>query len=407
MPIVETNSGAGTKSVPTASKPGMNLANSVAKAPLVFCMDSPGFGGAELDLLRLVDGTGSPDAVVAGSKMAKEVRQALDTRGIPILRLRSRSSWRYAVPGLISAFSLLRRLPKARFLVWAHHCDSHRWLQVALALTGRQFVLAERAVPADLDAFRKSRLSKPIKRFVSKRAFRIVLNAETQVPHYRALFSLKEMRLSVIRNSRAVVPIASAAAELRKRRAELRTQLGLPPGPVVLSMGRLSPEKRFENVVRAATSPQLSTRYSLVLVGDGPDMPHLRKLTEHLAPGRVIFAGFQHDPVPWLAAADVFVLASPSEGLPGALIEAMAAHLPCIATDIPGNRDLIRHEITGLLVPVDSPAELASAITRMLSEHDLAEDLARAGQELVFAHHNEQREFDQWREILDELARAR
>jgi glycosyltransferase involved in cell wall biosynthesis len=388
------------------SKPERNSGNSVAKSPLVFCMDSPGFGGAELRLLRLVDASGYPDAVVAGSKMAEEVRQALDSRGIPILPLRSRSSWRGAIPGLVSAFDLLRRLPKARFLVWAHHCDSHRWLQVALAVTGRQFVMAERAIPADLDAFQNSRLSKPIKRFVSRRAFRIVLNAETQVAHYRALFSLKEIRLSVIRNSRAVVPIAAAVAELRKRRPELKTRLGLPPGPVVLSVGRLSPEKRFENVVSAA-SRELPTRYSLVLVGDGPDMPHLRKLTEHLAPDRVIFAGFQNDPVPWLAAADVFVLASPSEGLPGALIEAMAAHLPCIATDIPGNRDLIRHEITGLLVPVDSPSELASAIIRMLSEHDLAEKLARAGQELVFAQNNEQTEFDQWREILEELARAR
>jgi glycosyltransferase involved in cell wall biosynthesis len=84
----------------------------------------------------------------------------------------------------------------------------------------------------------------------------------------------------------------------------------------------------------------------------------------------------------------------------------MAAGLPCVATDIPGNRDLIRHEITGLLVPVDSTDGLASAITRVLSDRDLAERLARSGQDLVFAEFDEGREFQAWDALFTELAVA-
>jgi glycosyltransferase involved in cell wall biosynthesis len=187
----------------------------------------------------------------------------------------------------------------------------------------------------------------------------------------------------------------------------LRAKLGLPNAPVILSVARLSAQKRLANLIEAIREVQTGTSPPvLVLVGDGPDRPELERLARECIPGRAIFTGYQADPISWLAAADVFALPSACEGLPGALIEAMAAGLPCVATDIPGNRDLIRHEITGLLVPVDSTDGLASAITRVLSDRDLAERLARSGQDLVFAEFDEGREFQAWDALFTELAVA-
>jgi glycosyltransferase involved in cell wall biosynthesis len=141
----------------------------------------------------------------------------------------------------------------------------------------------------------------------------------------------------------------------------------------------------------------------LVLVGDGPDRKSLESLVRQLCPGRVVFAGYQQDPLPWLAAADVFVLPSLFEGMPGALIEAMAAGLPCVATDIPGNRDLVIDRETGLLVPVRSPEELAAAISTLINDSGLANDFAANGQRLVEREFNESIERGKWQELLSTL----
>ena len=120
----------------------------------------------------------------------------------------------------------------------------------------------------------------------------------------------------------------------------------------------------------------------------------------------VIFTGHQADPWPWLAAADVFVLPSLSEGLPGALIEAMAAGLPCVTTDIPGNRELVKHGQTGLLVPAQDPTALASALRTLLNSSAEAQRLAMAGHAHVQQHYNEASEVLLWKQLLDEIAGA-
>jgi glycosyltransferase involved in cell wall biosynthesis len=82
-----------------------------------------------------------------------------------------------------------------------------------------------------------------------------------------------------------------------------------------------------------------------------------------------------------LAAADIAVLPSEREGLPRFLLEAAAAGLPSIATDVPGNRDVIDHEVTGLLVPPHDPKALYTAITRLASDPALRRRMGAAARE--------------------------
>jgi len=84
----------------------------------------------------------------------------------------------------------------------------------------------------------------------------------------------------------------------------------------------------------------------------------------------------------------VFVFPSRTEGLPNALLEAMAAGLPIATTDVPGCRDLVAHQHTGLLVPFGDTARLANAITRLLDQRDLARSLGSKASEEVTAHWN-------------------
>jgi glycosyltransferase involved in cell wall biosynthesis len=99
----------------------------------------------------------------------------------------------------------------------------------------------------------------------------------------------------------------------------------------------------------------------------------------------------------------MFILNSKAEGLPGVLIEAMAANVPCIATNIPGNNELVIHEQTGLLVEEQSPEKLGEAIVRMLSDEQLAKKLAANAFENVAKNYSWQVEKDLWIKLLKEV----
>jgi len=375
----------------------------------VWCVDSPGFGGSEIGLMRTLEVVGLDNAlVIHGEEVCPELERFLRDHNADTMSAPTGNCYKSSIRGLRKAFALLRKLPRATFIIWAHHSDSNRWLQLALAFSRRRFLVVERLVPNGPEAFAKSRLSIPIKRIVARRAHRIVLNANSQIDNYRTVFGLRTARLVAIPNSRPIKRIHEEVSSLRQNKAGLHQQLKLPAGPIVVSVARLADQKAQSDLIHAISQIQFDeeSNPSLVLVGDGSDRASLETLAKEIAPGRVIFAGYDSDPLPWLAAADVFVLPSLFEGLPGALIEAMAAGLPCVASDIPGNRDLIQDGKTGLLVPVKDPAALASAIKRMLSEPELASRCAQSGYELVAREFDESRERDVWLGLMQELTNA-
>jgi glycosyltransferase involved in cell wall biosynthesis len=126
--------------------------------------------------------------------------------------------------------------------------------------------------------------------------------------------------------------------------------------------------------VRAAVGP-----VTLTICGEGPEGPELAALADRLGVAdAVYFPGVVEDVAPRLALAEVFVLPSRYEGMPFALLEAMAAGLPVVASAVPGNTNVVRDGLDGLLVPPEDPAALAAAITRLLREPDLAARLGPA-----------------------------
>lgn len=150
--------------------------------------------------------------------------------------------------------------------------------------------------------------------------------------------------------------------------------------PAALYMGRLHEAKGLDYLVAAwSLILQRWPEARLWMAGDGP---HRSKLEEQIDArglrGRIDLVGTFDNTHDLLAAADLFVLPSLQEGLSIALLEAMAAGLPSVVSDIPGNRELIEPEQHGLCVPVQDPNALASAIDRILSERVLARRLGAA-----------------------------
>lgn len=153
-----------------------------------------------------------------------------------------------------------------------------------------------------------------------------------------------------------------------KRSAAMRTRLsnGRPEGPLLLYVGRLSPEKnlaRFAEILEGVPEAQLA------LVGDGPARPALeRTLARFAAEGRIHFAGFLRgeELAEAFASGDVFVMPSKTETLGFAVLEAMASGLPVVAARAGGLPDIVCHEENGYLYDPDQPREAAEAIRQIL-----------------------------------------
>jgi glycosyltransferase involved in cell wall biosynthesis len=147
-----------------------------------------------------------------------------------------------------------------------------------------------------------------------------------------------------------------------------RTSLAGDP-PVFASVGRLqAPQKDFLTLLRAvALLPRGSLR--VLIVGDGPDREQLLAEHERLGlGGDVEFAGVRNDVPELLATCDGFVLATTYESLPLSIIEAMAAGLPCVVSDVGGVPELVVDGETGLLVPPCDPPALAEALGTLASD---------------------------------------
>ena len=152
-------------------------------------------------------------------------------------------------------------------------------------------------------------------------------------------------------------------------------------GPVIGSVGRLSSEKGHDVLLRALASlPEVTA----VLVGDGPDRGRLEALAQELALGdRLIMPGWQADPRPWLPTFDVFVMPSRLEALGLAMIEAMLASRPVVASSVGGIPEVVRDGETGILVPPDDPAALSGALRLMLGDPARRERMGRLGRRVA------------------------
>ncbi|MGE0711608.1 MAG: glycosyltransferase family 4 protein [Planctomycetota bacterium] len=165
-------------------------------------------------------------------------------------------------------------------------------------------------------------------------------------------------------------------------RTALRAALGWEGRTVALCAGRLSERKNVDLLLRAYARrlPELAAaRPLLAIAGDGPERARLEALARELGLGDAArFLGFEREVERLYRAADLLVIASRVEGLPNALLEAMACGLPVVATDLGGARDVLREGETGLLVPPDAEAPLGEALARALGDPALRERMGAA-----------------------------
>lgn len=175
-------------------------------------------------------------------------------------------------------------------------------------------------------------------------------------------------------------------------------------------VGRLSSEKGADVLLRAlALLPR--ERYpdlKLVVVGDGPQRPELEQLIRSLGvEDRVEMMGTRHDVPEILATLDIFALPSRREGLPLALLEAMAAGLPVVASAVGGVPEAINRAELGLLVPPEDPAALSRALARLADESEARAALGQAARERFEQNYELSKMIDRYEALMLPGERAR
>jgi len=215
---------------------------------------------------------------------------------------------------------------------------------------------------------------------------------------------IREDRIRVIPNGINPEPYR-AATVLREK---VRRDLGLADDEVaIIQVARLDPLKDHDTAI-AAVERIAQPRVRLLIVGDGPEEGRLQqRVSQSPFPERYAFLGYRQDIPDLLAAADVFLLSSISEGLPVTVLEAMAAALPVVATCVGDLSDVVEHGVTGFLVPPRDPGQLAEALERLCVSSELRRQFGRAGRDRLLAHFTEEKMHAAYRTIIEQVLRGK
>ena len=253
---------------------------------------------------------------------------------------------------------------------------------------GRQAALAVRPRPIIVHTYHghvlegyfgpaKTRLYLELERRMARVSDRLVGISQATVDDLVRLGVAPRERFRVLPLGLDLDRLAEPVPELR---AEARRELGVAEDDVLVAfVGRFAPIKRLGLLIEALAVARASEpRLRLAVVGDGDERAGLERRAGQLGVAAdVRFLGYRRELRPVFAAADLAVLSSDNEGTPVSLIEAAAAGLPAVATDVGGVGEVVSHD-TGILVPPNDPQALANAILTMATDPTRRQ---KAGQE--------------------------
>jgi sugar transferase (PEP-CTERM/EpsH1 system associated) len=330
-------------------------------------------GGAQLALLRLLASQDRDRFVPIVACLYNgdgAVAQRIRALGVPVTDLGMTAKWRW--DAFVRLYRLLRRERPTILHTWMFHAN----------LPGRVLGTLAR-VPIIITSRRNENIGGVMREY---------LNRWTSCLDDRVIAVCELARQAEIKRARVspehVVTVYNGVDVERfsvaggQAAAQARRVIGIPvEAPLVGSVGRLHSQKGFSDLLTAlAQVRRRIPSVRLFLAGDGELWADLEAQSRSLGLSEAVtFAGVRTDVPEILAALDVFVLPSLWEGMPNAVLEAMAAGLPVVATAVGGTPEVVVDGVTGLLVPPRDPDALARAIESLLRDPGLRRKMGQAG----------------------------
>jgi glycosyltransferase involved in cell wall biosynthesis len=283
----------------------------------------------------------------------------------------------FAVSFVAGVVAALRRLRSEYDLI---HTHQGLWEAVATGLARRRLKgLPTLVQPAssgyygEADELRRTRGSALLRRIILGNTAFAAISADIER-------QWRELGVSASR----LVRTASGVDAVRFRPGPSAVESDLLPRPRVIFTGRMHPQKNLPLLLEAWTEVARRSPANLILVGPGDERRKLEELARTLGiADRVQFTGGVPDPSEYLRAADLFVLPSVAEGMSNSLLEAMATALPCLASRIAGNTDLIDDGRNGRLIEPPDAASWSAAILDLLEHPEAARALGAAARRRI------------------------
>lgn len=263
----------------------------------------------------------------------------------------------------------------------------HTWIFAANAY-GRSAALSAR-VPIIIGSERsvdpwKSSWQFWLDRYLAKKTKRLTTNSTGVVDFYA--------KHGIDRSHFTVIPNAVVRAETQPiERKEAALRLGIDPSRKwIMSIGRLWPQKGYKDLIWSAETLRcLRGDTTYIIIGDGPERPRLELYRDNVkAASQVFFAGERTDVPQLLPHADLVWNGSLYEGQSNVILEAMLCDVPVIATDIPGNRDLIDDGVSGMLYSLGDTNRLVQLSQRVLESDETKRNLVAAAKQFVQSNHS-------------------
>ncbi len=234
--------------------------------------------------------------------------------------------------------------------------------------------------------FSKRWILKHFMNLVEKRADAFICVSKDMIEQYKTIF--KNSRHICIYNV-----VKDRHSEERIAQSVDESWLTDKTSPVIISAGRLAPEKGYFDLIMAVKELLKTQDIKLLMLGDGPMRAEIEVLIEkENLSSHIKLLGFQENPLKYYSKADVFVLSSYAEGLPNVLVEAMMCGCTPVSTDCPtGPREVLQDEKYGYLVPMHDPQAMAEGIKKALenpiSPEKLAEGVKAFTEDEVFSQY--------------------
>lgn len=261
---------------------------------------------------------------------------------------------------------------------------------LAVAFTGVPVIISERRDP---ESQRASRFWELACTLLYRFANAVVVQTDTVKASIGGLYPSLKYVVSI--------PNPLPGEILKKRRQEIAT-----PRRVLLSLGRLSPEKQIDHIIRSfAGLAGEHAEWDLHIYGDGPARNGLEALAVQLGMSdRICFMGRTSEPWSVMESAAAFVMTSRFEGFPNALLEAMGIGLPCVAYDCPsGPREITRGGEDAMLVALNDERQLAEKLAQLMSDEALRLELGARARRSVIDRYQLDAVLRQWDGLFAQL----